>query len=381
MKLDGNGCLECKKAPSICTQVKKRKSPTLQQGDLVPQAAASRLLDAHDLSFDPGNKSTVHDCDSFVPWSMQYYPEVIPKTYHDGPISPCDSTRGPGLCCYLPRGGYGRGMLGFHLIEDLTHVYRIEYARDQGGNYAVLKAVLRFCKYPDSTEKCPDGEPVEDTEPEPKKPINSTVPILLEARPKSAVSLGKRDTWSLTTSRDMTGLPDIYVPAPMSTGRSLPSMTTAPVSSGQADPEFKIDLGHLDATGIVNIMLGAINIDEVKHARLSLKVSTDCFTNKDGILECQKVVVGMEGHRLTNDTVVRNTATTMSTQSDVDSASLRTTLLKRLDTPSPRIVSFTPPPPRFDDGVQAVLGPMLLSQGHTDASALIPDKESPTSGQ
>lgn len=375
MKIDGNGCLECKKAPSLCTQVKKRKLPTLLKGDLgVPQAAASGLLDGHNLAFDPGNKSTVHDCDSFVPWSMQYYPNVIPKTYHDGPINPCDPARGPGLCCYLPRGGYGRGMLGFHLIEDPTHVYRIEYARDHGGFHTVLKAVLSFCKYPDSTDKCPDGEPVEDTEPEPKKPINSTTPILLGACPKSVVSLGRRDTWSLTTSRDMTGLPDIYFPTPTVTSRSLSSVTTAPVSSVQADPELKIDLGHLDAAGVVNIMLGAININEVKHARLSLKVSTDCFTNNDGIVECQKVVVGMEGHGLTNDTLVDNTATSISTQSVVDSASPRTTLLKRLDTPSPRIASSIPPPPRIDDGVQAVLGPMLLSQDHTDASAAVPDK-------
>lgn len=265
-------------------------------------------------------------------------------------------------------------MLGFHLIEDLTYVYRIEYARDQGGNHTVLKAVLRFCKYPDSTDKCPDGEPVEDTEPEPKKPINTTTPILLEERSEL---FGKRDTWSLTTSRDTTGIPDMHLPEPTMTKRSAPSVTMAPFSTVLVDPELKIDLSNLDAAGLINIMLGATNIDEVKHARLSLKVSTDCFTNDDGIVECQEVVVGMEGQGLTNATLVKNTANTISAQSATSSATLATTLLKRLDTPLPHIASFIPQPPRFDDDAQAVLGPMPRGQDHPDVSGLTSERERP----
>lgn len=268
-------------------------------------------------------------------------------------------------------------MLGFHLIEDLNHIYRVEYGKDQSGNYTVLKAVLRFCKYPDSTDRCPDGEPVEDMEPEPKKPINTTTRFFLEARPKTAVSLSRRDKWSMTTSQDITGLPDIHFPTPILTGHSAPSLEMAPILSSLADSELKIDLGKLNAAGLIDIMLGATNIDEVKHARLSLKVSTDCFTNQDGKVECQKVVVGMEGHRLTNDTfLMKSTGTTISTQSVVNSASLPTTMLEGLYRPPPRMGSSLPPPPRFEDGVQVVLGPMLRGQDHTDASALIPDNGS-----
>lgn len=328
----------------------------------------------------PGNKSNINDCDRSVAWALQYNSKIIPQTYRDGPVGPCDSIQGPGLCCYLPRGGFGYGMMGFQLIEDQNYIYRVEYARDRDGNYTVLKTILKFCRHPYSAEKCPDGEPMEDLEPRPKKPINtsapttsSTSPTNLESRPTSVADPEKRDTWSSTASRAVTGLLDIYFPTLTLTRQASPSVATSLASPGQADPELKIDLGHLNAAELVENMIAATNIDEVKNARLSLTVSTDCYTNKDGRVECQEVYIGMHGGKLGNTTLV-NTKPTASTQ---DAESSITTLSKRLDTPPPATTSSTPPLPRFDDGVQAVLGPLPHMHAAEDAPAFIPDRESP----
>lgn len=377
MKLDSSGCLQCRKAPSFCTQVKKRKLHAPRQGELVSQAVASGLLHAKDLSSVPGNKSNINSCDGNVALALRYNSKVIPRTYHDGPVGPCDLFQGPGLCCYLPKGSFGYGMMGFQLIEDHNYIYRIEYTPDQDENFTVLKTILRFCKYPSSADKCPDGEPVEDLEPEPKKPINastpttsSTRPSLLESHPSSAATLGKRDEWSLTTSRDVTGLPDIYFPTPTSTRSSSGSVATAVASRSQADPELKINLGSINAAQVVEIMLAATNIDEVKNVSLSLRVSTECYTDLDGRVECQKVYVGMEGAKLSN-VIPGNAEPTASNQNAEISV---TTLSKRFDTPPPVVTSSTTPPRRFDDGVQAVLGLIPNLHGAEDAHALIPDE-------
>lgn len=380
------------------------------------------------LAVRPRNRTSIQDCDGSVADTLRTYPNAIPATYQAKPLRPCEEDEGPGLCCYFTPGGLGYRTLGFHFIADQRYIYRVEYGKDKDGKYTVLQMVSRHCKYPQYPEKCPGGEPDVDVGPtfsDPRfpKPTNTststtpsnTVPHL-SIDPFRAAKLDNRGILTSTTSRNVTGIPDIYFPTSTWTSSTPSSSLVASVTPVLENPELKIDLGNLDAPGLIDIMLESTNIEEVRQAHLDLSVSADCRTNKEGKVHCNKLVVEMQGHTIGNDTLVplpslehtstqdvghksmglsehksydltetndrSRTAsmwitatstvltstmkTTVGIHNTESSTTLLTELMKRLDTPLPSasVSLFMTPAPHFAGQAQAVLGPRAVTSAN-----------------
>ncbi|KAJ4417986.1 hypothetical protein N0V82_005838 [Gnomoniopsis sp. IMI 355080] len=382
VEVNDDGCLTCGGAEVDCHRFEEKKAPASLEG--LPITGSD-------------NETDIYDCDGSVAAALKDYPNAIPKTYKARPIQPCSLKLGPGLCCYYPPGGEGYGTLGFHFIETQNFIYRIEYGRnDENGDYTVLRLVLRYCKYPESADKCPGGDPEVDAGPtvsDTPSPTNtststvlSTILPQLSTSPPHAVELDSRgiglptatqyvtgipDIYFLTPtmSTSVTGIPDIYFPTQTGTSEIPAFRKLASVSPRLASPELEIDFDNLDGLGLIDIMLAATNIEEVKAAHLHLTVSTDCFTNEKGKAECRKVVIGFAGSKLGNETgtdaIVPTSAmpTAISTHKTGSYTALATGLVKRLDTTLDPASSSTMPPPHFVDNVQAVLGPVVSTVG------------------
>lgn len=320
MDIDGSGCLTCGKAPSLCN--KRPESDPILEGEPVSLADVPRLFDGQLLSFP---KTNISDCDAFVGRALLKWPNAIPKTFESRPIRPCQEEAGPGLCCFFPVENKGYFEQGFQLLEDSNYIYRLQYGKDNDRKYTELELVLRYCKNP---RKCPDGEPDDNAGPSlpnPRfpKPTNtsasttsSTNPSFVSTRPSLVATPEKKGIRSSTTSRNVTGVPDIYFPTPTLTSGTLSRRDLVSASNKSADPHLKIDLSKLNAPKLINIMLDATNMDEVRHAHLNLLVSINCFTYRDGQVTCKEVVVELTGHLIDgNSTKTAGTGTDVLPQS------------------------------------------------------------------
>lgn len=431
MEVKDNGCLACGRVAGTCSKRERPGIPHPLEGEPISSSAESETLDRQ-LSFvEFRNRTAIKDCDGSVAQILEQFPNASPKAFQDKAIRPCVLDDGPGLCCYWTEADQGHGMLGFHFIEDLRFIYRVEYGKDRAGKYTVLRMVSRYCKYPNLPDKCPGGEPANDTIPTvsdprfPPKPTNTSTSTVqgtslphLSTRPPGAGTLDNRGIRTSTISRNVTGIPDIYFPTPTWTSSPPSSSSSTSVAPALASPELKIDFGSLNIPGLIDIMLEATNIEEVKHAHLHLEVSTNCYTSKEGKINCKKVVVEMQGHTIGNDSITTGALTRQddartqeaghnstssseikshdSTDSKVETRSIYRTstagateptrhveatpssyyktgnetaltmgLVKRLDTPLPYASTSTVPLPLFAGHAQAVLGPRAVTS--TDA--------------
>lgn len=417
MKVNGHGCLQCGKAPSTCIQIKGHESDPFLEGEPVSAVAFPGLTP------EPHGKANLSDCDGFVAKVQKEWPHAIPKSFQARPILPCGERRGPGLCCFFSPEDKGFKLQGFHFIEGWRYIYRVEYTPDDFGNYTRLAMVWRFCKSPD---KCPGGDAQDDlvfttSIPIPRFPKSlntltsadsSTNPPRVSNRPNAAATLGRRDILSSMASQNITGIPDL--PRQTLSNGTPSSQASTSVSPDHTGSVLKIDLSKLNAPGLVDIMLAATNIEEVRHAQLNLLVKTECFTYKDGNVNCKEVIVELTGHRIggqpyeeavpdllenlvstpqevknkilttsaakPHDSIIPRTRTitvTKSTTSIIEATSTMTTtasthktidrielpkeLWKYLRTPMPPAPTSTTPLPRFDDTAQAVLGPRAVN--------------------